>query len=59
MFFRETNASKCALIFLVEHLKDNGYQLLDTQYINDHLKQFGAIEISAEDYSVLLAEALS
>ena len=50
MFHTETDASKIALIFLVEFMKENQFKLLDTQYINDHLKQFGAIEIPNEEY---------
>lgn len=59
MFSRETNTSKLALIFLVEHLRENNYLLLDTQYLNNHLKQFGAIEISDEKYMAILSQAIS
>jgi leucyl/phenylalanyl-tRNA--protein transferase len=58
MFHLETDASKIALIFLVEFMKENQFKLLDTQYINDHLKQFGAKEIPNEEYEILLAVAL-
>jgi leucyl/phenylalanyl-tRNA--protein transferase len=58
MFYTETDASKIALIFLVEYMKENQFKLLDTQYINEHLKQFGAKEIPNEEYEMLLAEAL-
>ncbi len=58
MFHRETDASKIALVFLVDFLKTNDFKLLDTQYINDHLLQFGAKEIPDVEYEVLLAEAL-
>jgi len=58
MFSRVPNASKIALAHLVEHLKNNGYTLFDTQYINEHLKQFGAIEIPREDYLKRLETAL-
>jgi len=58
MFHTETDASKIALLFLVEFLQENNFQLLDTQYINDHLVQFGAIEIPNEEYEELLARAL-
>ena len=58
MFHRENDASKIALIFLVQFLKDNGFKLLDTQYINDHLKQFGATEVPNADYENMLAGAL-
>ncbi len=59
MFSRETNASKAALVYLVSHLRDNGYSLLDAQYVNDHLKQFGIIEITKEEYLERLREALA
>lgn len=58
MFSRRTNASKVALVYLVEHLNRAGYKLLDTQFITDHLKTMGAIEISRNEYHVLLKEAL-
>lgn len=58
MFSRETNASKVALVHLVEYLRTHGYTLLDTQYVNDHLKQFGVIEISRADYLGKLNKAL-
>jgi leucyl/phenylalanyl-tRNA--protein transferase len=44
MFHRERDASKVALVHLVARLKAGGYQLLDTQFVTDHLKSFGAIE---------------
>jgi len=58
MFSHAANASKVALTHLVERLRSAGYLLLDTQYVNDHLKQFGVLEISREDYLALLANAL-
>jgi leucyl/phenylalanyl-tRNA--protein transferase len=58
MFFKETNASKVALIYLVEFLNEHNFSLLDTQYINNHLKQFGAKEIPNTEYEELLAVAL-
>lgn len=59
MFSRVTDASKIALIYLVEILLRAGYQLLDTQYVNRHLLQFGAIEVSRDDYLEMLERALS
>lgn len=58
MFHKETDASKIALVYLVEQLKKNKYILLDTQYINNHTKRFGAIEIEDSDFDVLLKKAL-
>lgn len=59
MFHTKTDASKVALYFLVQRLKENGFTLLDIQFITDHLKQFGAIEIPKIDYQILLARALT
>ncbi len=58
MFHIATNASKIALVYLVERLKQRGFILLDTQFVTDHLKQFGALEISARRYKALLNDAL-
>lgn len=58
MFHRKTDASKIALAHLVERLRTGGYRLLDTQFVTDHLRTFGGIEIPREDYEVRLAEAL-
>ena len=59
MFSRKTNASKYALVALVERLNAKGFTLLDTQFVNDHLKQFGCIEIPKKDYIDLLDQALN
>jgi leucyl/phenylalanyl-tRNA--protein transferase len=59
MFSRRTDASKIALVHLVGRLKSGGFQLLDTQFITDHLRQFGAVEISRDDYHSRLVPALS
>ena len=58
MFSRRTNASKVALVRLVERLRAGGYHLLDTQFITDHLATMGAIEIPRKTYHSLLREAL-
>lgn len=58
MFHRARDASKVALVHLVARLKAGGFHLLDTQFITDHLLQFGAIEIPAAHYRDLLAAAL-
>ena len=57
MFSKIPQASKAALISLVEHLQHNDFALLDVQYLTDHLKMFGAIEISLEEYKESLLEA--
>lgn len=59
MFSRKADASKIALAHLVEWLRMNDFILLDTQWMTDHLRQFGGIEVSREDYLKLLAEALA
>lgn len=59
MFHRARDASKVALVHLVARLKAGGFELLDTQFITDHLLQFGAEEIPAADYRTLLASALT
>jgi leucyl/phenylalanyl-tRNA--protein transferase len=58
MFSLAENASKVALVHLVERLRAAGYTLLDTQYVNEHLLQFGVIEIARADYLKLLENAL-
>ena len=58
MFSRRTNASKVALVHLVERLKQRGFILLDTQFSTEHLTQFGTQEVPRDDYEKLLQEAL-
>ncbi len=50
MFSKKTNASKVALVYLIERLINSGFFLLDTQFVTPHLKTFGAIEITRERY---------
>jgi len=50
MFSRVSNASKIAFVWLVNHLKTNGYLLLDCQIHNHYLEQLGAFEITRESY---------
>lgn len=59
MFSTQTDASKVALYCLVEWMKENNFMLLDTQYITDHLKSMGAVEIPQHQYLKMLTEALS
>jgi leucyl/phenylalanyl-tRNA--protein transferase len=54
MFSRISQASKIALIKLIEHLNKKNFTLLDVQYMTQHLKMFGAVEISFEEYNRLL-----
>ncbi len=57
MFSKVSQASKAALVALLYHLKENDFVLLDVQYMTEHLRMFGAIEISWEEYSALLQKA--
>ncbi|MEC9327853.1 MAG: leucyl/phenylalanyl-tRNA--protein transferase [Verrucomicrobiota bacterium] len=59
MFSRKRDASKVALVSLVEHLLKRKFILLDTQWTTPHLKQFGAIDITKSDYMKSLHEAIS
>lgn len=58
MFHRKTDASKIALVALVEHLRAQKFTLLDTQWVTSHLAQFGAIEIPRSQYVRLLKRAV-
>jgi leucyl/phenylalanyl-tRNA--protein transferase len=58
MFSRVTNASKVALVYLVAKLRSDGFSLLDSQFLTNHLAQFGAIQISRIDYHQELQAAL-
>ena len=57
MFSKVPQASKAALIGLLDHLHQNDFALLDVQYMTEHLKMFGAIEISLEEYKANLLDA--
>jgi leucyl/phenylalanyl-tRNA--protein transferase len=58
MFFRQRDASKVALLGLVELMRASQMTLLDIQWLTEHLASLGAIEISRRDYVRRLAEAL-
>ena len=58
MFSRATDASKVALVELVARLRIGGFTLLDTQFVNEHLKQFGIEEITRTVYKARLKLAL-
>ncbi|RMH63176.1 MAG: leucyl/phenylalanyl-tRNA--protein transferase [Bacteroidetes bacterium] len=58
MFHRVRDASKVALVHLVQRLRRGGFVLLDTQYRTEHLARFGGIEIPREDYLRRLWQAL-
>lgn len=59
MFSTRTDASKIALVYLAARLWRQGFTLLDAQFTNPHLLQFGCIEISQDEYKARLAAALN
>jgi leucyl/phenylalanyl-tRNA---protein transferase len=59
MFHRTRDASKVALVHLVARLRAGGFKLLDTQFVTDHLRMFGAVEVSRRQYHKLLENALA
>jgi len=59
MFSRETDASKIALSWLVARMRMGGCTLLDCQFMTDHLRTMGAVEVERADYLALLDTALS
>lgn len=59
MFHRARDASKVALVHLVARLIAGGFVLLDTQYVTEHLRTFGAAEVPQRRYRAMLDEALN
>jgi leucyl/phenylalanyl-tRNA--protein transferase len=59
MFSTERDASKIALVYLCARLIHGGFSLLDTQFVTEHLRQFGTIEIDRAEFHTLLETALS
>ena len=59
MFSFISNASKVALIHLLERLIMGGFKVLDTQFINEHLKQFGAKEVSNKEFKDIINENIN
>ncbi len=59
MFSRTPNASKVALYYLVEYMKRGGFTLLDAQFTNAHLEQFGITEMTREEYIKILEAGLN
>ena len=59
MFHRARDASKVALVHLVARLIAGGFELLDTQYVTEHLRSFGAVEIPRRRYRALLDRAIA
>jgi leucyl/phenylalanyl-tRNA---protein transferase len=59
MFSRATDASKICLVHLVARLRFGGFTLLDAQFVNNHLTQFGAIAVKKAEYHKMLEPALA
>ena len=59
MFSRRTDASKIALVHLVQRLNERGYTLFDVQFTTPHLQRFGAVEIPRDQYKRRLMYALA
>ena len=59
MFTRLRDGSKVALVALVERLRDRGFTLFDTQFLTEHTRRLGAIEIPRAEYLRRLREALA
>ena len=59
MFYLRPNASKVAFYYLIEQLKKQQFELLDTQFINDNVERYGAIEIPQEEYLSILEKAIT
>ena len=58
MFHKKTDASKVALVHLVQRLNERKYELLDSQATTNHLRKFGCVDIPAEEYMNKLDRAL-
>ena len=58
MFSRERVASKVALVHLAARLLKGGFRLLDCQFMTEHLRSFGAVEVPRETFRELLADAI-
>ncbi len=58
MFYRRRDASKIALVYLVERLRECGFRLFDLQILNEHTARLGATEIPRDDYLSRLAKAV-
>ncbi len=59
MFHRQTDASKVALYHLVNRLRECGFHLFEVQFLTEHLKSLGAVEISDDEYAERLLTALA
>jgi leucyl/phenylalanyl-tRNA--protein transferase len=58
MFSTMRDASKIALVYLCARLIKGGFKLLDTQFVTDHLRQFGTVEVDKSAFHAALEQAL-
>lgn len=58
MFSTMPDASQVCYAWLVDHLRERGYRLLDVQFVNPHLEQFGVVEVPRDDYLLMLDQAI-
>jgi leucyl/phenylalanyl-tRNA--protein transferase len=58
MFHRQRDAGKVALVHLVDRLRQRGFELLDTQATTPHLRRFGCVDVSAQEYLRRLKSAI-
>ncbi len=59
MFTRLRDASKVALVFVAERLRERRFQLFDTQFVTEHTERMGAIEVPRDEYLARLGRALA
>jgi leucyl/phenylalanyl-tRNA--protein transferase len=59
MFYLRSNASKVAFHYLMEQLRRQGFELLDSQFMNDNVQRYGATDIPREEYLERLRQAIS
>ncbi|MEP6849185.1 MAG: leucyl/phenylalanyl-tRNA--protein transferase, partial [Acidobacteriota bacterium] len=57
MFYRQPNASKLALLFLIDHLRKRGSTWLDAQVMTPHMQALGAIDIARDEFLDKLKES--
>jgi len=57
-FSREPYASQVCYAWLAAHLRERRYRLLDVQFVNPHLEQFGVVEVQRDEYLVMLQDAI-
>jgi leucyl/phenylalanyl-tRNA--protein transferase len=58
MFYNVADASKVAMVKLVEHLRSRQFLLFDAQMMNPHLARFGAYNVRDRHYELMLAQAI-